>query len=228
MGKIKKIKEASIEIFEKDEIIPGLIFYILNDEIYIDKDFIFLQISKKSRIDLLPITINHKAKPCTKAFSIYQILAMIQRLSYSDYEKALELLNLCEKIIKEFSTLNDFKTFQWWRDAVSFSAIHTMKCLYSERESNGIQARFKDSINNLNPNAKIINDYKFNKSNVPDFMINIGGLIRPVEIKKGKATGSAIKQISRYINFYNADKGYLVAPKTSVTMPDNVIFVKFN
>jgi len=227
LGNIEFFDEKNNKEYEHINI-QGLIIHIYNDEIYIDKDFIMSKMPINFKYELSAIPLVYKTGPIAYTFSIYQVLGMIQKLAYSDYEKADELLNLCDKVCLDFATLNNFKTFQYLRDAVSYFILSTMRDSCREREADGIHTRFKEQLLSIIPNGEIIDNYKFNRSNVPDFMVKVGGMLRPVEIKKNRATMSAVKQISRYINFYNTDKGYLVAPELSGSLPDNVIFIEFN
>lgn len=64
--------------------------------------------------------------------------------------------------------------------------------------------------------------------NVPDFMVEVGGRVRPVEIKRGNFDLAAVRQLQRYMDVCGADIGYAVAPALTATLPDHMRFLEIN
>jgi len=185
----------------------------------------------KSTIDDLTNEANFDQEKDTLLWLIVvETLGLASRKAYSSPSKAFEMIEKCDEVWGYLSKLN-FDIYSNLRDAVINHTI-TLKIPSSLRETDqdGIQEKVKESIRDLIQGAEIIENFKPNPKHVPDIMVKINNIVRPVEIKKEMATSSAVRQILRYIDFYKADKGYLIAPSLSDTidLPENVIFIPFD
>lgn len=59
----------------------------------------------------------------------------------------------------------------------------------------------------------------------PDFLVLDNGIKYPVECKM-VFTKRALNQLQQYMIEMNVDKGYAVAPKKSIELPDNIVFIQ--
>jgi len=85
--------------------------------------------------------------------------------------------------------------------------------------------QFRNNIEKYIPGAKITNNYKSIKHQ-PDFWILVNKANCPVEIKYKNFDKKALNQLSRYMNHFNCNTGYALAPELTVELPDNVVYVK--
>lgn len=86
---------------------------------------------------------------------------------------------------------------------------------------------FKTTIDTLIPGARIVERKGKKGAGTPDFWIEIGDNVCPVEIKKGDFTSQAVRQLRGYIKKYDARCGYAVAHQLTANLDDNMIFVNF-
>ena len=163
---------------------------------------------------------------------VVEMLGIASKKAYTDYSKALEIMKECDKVVPYIGESN-WDTYYYLHHAVMIHVCYIIKgrgAATPETGKNGVQEQVKKNINRLIPGAEILNNFKRNPTHIPDFMIKIDGKIRPIEVKVKKVTLASVRQIVRYINFYKADKGYLIAPSLSDTidLPENVIFIPFD
>jgi hypothetical protein len=84
---------------------------------------------------------------------------------------------------------------------------------------------FKSTVAALLPGAEIVPRAK-GKNGLCDFLVRIDGQDRPVEIKIKVIDQSAVRQLRRYMEFYQADVGYAAAPALRGTLPDDMRFIQ--
>lgn len=89
------------------------------------------------------------------------------------------------------------------------------------------QGLFKKNVDKCISNARIITKKVIDK-NYPDAWVAIGEEELPVEMKRDKFNEKALRQLQRYMKVYQTNRGIAVAPKLSVSLPDNIIFVPFD
>ena len=185
----------------------------------------------ESTIDDLTDTLNlDQEKENLLWLIVVEMLGMASKKAYSDPRKAIEMMKECDKVDHCIGKPN-LDTYLNLRNAVMLHICYLMhRVTIPETGINGVQEQIKEKINELIPNAKILDDFKRNPSHIPDIMVKIDGKIRPIEVKAKKAVIASVRQILRYIDFYKADKGYLIAPSLSDTidLPENVIFIPFD
>lgn len=96
--------------------------------------------------------------------------------------------------------------------------------LYESSEPH-LHRLFESHVEQLIAGARIA-PLRKDAGNIPDFMVEIGGVHMPVEIKDHAADDAALRQIERYISrFSDNGRGFLAAPKLAVTLPDHITFV---
>lgn len=74
------------------------------------------------------------------------------------------------------------------------------------------------------------NDYeivklKSNPKHIPDFWIKHDNVLIPVEIKLHDFNSSHLRQLKRYMDFYNCGRGIAVGGELNCPLPSNVTFV---
>lgn len=153
----------------------------------------------------------------------------------------IEELKYKLEIISGLIEIDTEKDLQNYIEAIGQSEIYSDPLLYKVRSTvlqNIIawdrsryelyyQGLFKKNINKCIPNAKIINKKVIDK-NYPDAWVAIGEEELPVEMKRDKFNEKALQQLQRYIKVYQTNRGIAVAPKLSVSLPDNIIFIPFD
>lgn len=70
--------------------------------------------------------------------------------------------------------------------------------------------------------------HKDNPKHKPDAWINRKDELIPVECKLYDFDTKALKQLTRYMNFYHTKHGIAVARNLTVTLPDNIEFIPFS
>jgi hypothetical protein len=63
---------------------------------------------------------------------------------------------------------------------------------------------------------------------IPDFWISNGHLTIPVECKLHDFNTRALKQLQRYMAYYNCDNGIAVAATLTTILPSNIKFINFD
>lgn len=88
--------------------------------------------------------------------------------------------------------------------------------------------QFEKAVNNLfGENAKIIRP-KEDRHHRPDSWVQIGETLIPVEMKKSDFDGKALKQLTRYMNFYQCKNGVAVGSRLSVKIPKSIRFINIS
>lgn len=91
-----------------------------------------------------------------------------------------------------------------------------------------IQRGFKENIDKIfNGKAKLI-EKKNNNRHIPDVWIELENEEIPVEVKLDKFDNKALKQLERYMKFYNCNKGIAVAKSYTASSKDNIIFISID
>ena len=72
--------------------------------------------------------------------------------------------------------------------------------------------------------GEVINK-KSNGKDIPDVWVKESGKEIPVEVKLNKFDNKALKQLKRYMDVYECDKGYAVGRVLTVDLPSNIKFV---
>lgn len=73
-----------------------------------------------------------------------------------------------------------------------------------------------------------ITKIKNNPKHIPDFWVTNGVITVPVECKKTKFDGAALRQLERYMNYYGCIKGIAVAGELTVKLPKNIKFINYS
>lgn len=68
---------------------------------------------------------------------------------------------------------------------------------------------------------------KNNPAHIPDFWMRKDENFIPVEIKLNNFTTKSLKQLLRYMDFYDCERGIAVAEKLTCTLPENIKFISF-
>jgi hypothetical protein len=153
---------------------------------------------------------------------IKSVLLQIESVLRNSYEQPKQMeqnLELLEKI-------EDMLPFKYelplLRNSIHENIIRNfMDCRISEKD---VYTWFKQNIEQLLPDYKIAirgNDLK----HIPDFWLSKNGLFVPVEIKFNEFALRHLKQLQRYIDFYNCNEGIAVAKTLNCILPDNIKFI---
>lgn len=86
------------------------------------------------------------------------------------------------------------------------------------------ERKYKDKIGSEWEIVKL----KSNRKNIPDFWLSNGKCKMPVECKLHEFDDIALKQLKRYIDFYDCKNGVAVGNSLTTKLPCNIMFVKFN
>lgn len=97
------------------------------------------------------------------------------------------------------------------------------RTLPTEKE---MQISFKERLCEFLPSAKAISKNS-NSKHRPDLWLAIDGEEVPVEMKLNAFDSKALRQLQRYMNFYNCKKGIAVAKELDCKIPDNITFLEF-
>jgi hypothetical protein len=143
-------------------------------------------------------------------------LDFIAKLSYEVY-----CMDYVRRLQKLLNLYNGDKYYL--KDAV-FTHLCNVKSSFIQNEFK-LHDRFKKDLKNLIPNAELV-EIKNHRLHIPDFWIKIECDFIPVEIKLKEINKKSLKQIKRYMDFYKSKQGFVVAPKLSCELPDNVFFIK--
>lgn len=68
---------------------------------------------------------------------------------------------------------------------------------------------------------------KNDPKHIPDFWLKRKDKHIPVEIKLHEFRGAHLKQLQRYMDFYNCDNGIAVGKELRCSLPDNVKFINY-
>lgn len=68
---------------------------------------------------------------------------------------------------------------------------------------------------------------KNDPKHIPDFWLKRKDKYIPVEIKLHEFRGAHLKQLQRYMDFYNCDNGIAVGKELRCSLPDNVKFINY-
>lgn len=88
---------------------------------------------------------------------------------------------------------------------------------------------FKNNIGKILGDNYAISDKKSNSDNIPDFwLLKDNNDYIPVEIKLHDFNDRSLKQLIRYINYYDCDKGIAIGKRLNCDLPDNIKFISFS
>lgn len=96
----------------------------------------------------------------------------------------------------------------------------------SKRENNEFyyHGLFKNNVEKILPGYKLINKLS-NPKHKPDAWVLKNKEEIPVEMKVKGFDEKALEQLSRYMKFYEKDKGIAIAEELKVDLPENIIFI---
>ncbi|APT59548.1 hypothetical protein RGI145_19575 [Roseomonas gilardii] len=83
---------------------------------------------------------------------------------------------------------------------------------------------FAQNVGALVPGATIVNIPNHPEGKC-DFLLDCGGHLRPVEIKRGDFDWKAKRQLRGYMDFYGADHGYAAAPRLKCKLDADMTFL---
>lgn len=144
----------------------------------------------------------------------FDILAVASKMARENKEAAWRMMKLASCI---FHPQNDF----------TFDELYGATAMEITRVTNEteftIHAKFKENAASVIDGAEVIN--KTNKTkHQPDAWVLLEGKEVPVEMKLGDFNYKALKQLRRYIDAYNCDKGIAVANDLTIDLPENIMF----
>ena len=157
--------------------------------------------------------------------------ALLSKVRVEDNELTVEITETDRiKAIEELRKLSVFrdpdnleiysdKTFMNYRDLL-------MKDLMEMKIINEFyyQDLFKKHYKSFLPLAELVKR-KNNPKHIPDAWLKENGEYIPVEVKLEKFGARALKQLNRYMEFYDCKNGIAVADELTVELPDNIQFI---
>lgn len=147
-----------------------------------------------------------------------EILATVIEESFEEPNTALKLLNAYNKLYPcqsdEMNMITVATTLITHRNLV--------ETFPKERDYYKI---FDDKIKEFQDSKIFIIEKKNHPKHIPDRWMNIYSNIIPVEFKLNSFNGSALKQLQRYIKFYNCDYGIAIGSRLTIKLPDNIWFI---
>jgi hypothetical protein len=153
-----------------------------------------------------------------EAYTIF--LAEMVRLASSDAKQALELLDDIETTLAPGA-------FRPLRFVVMWYAMDMEDAQNLGNMESALYPIFTEKHAELIPGSVIVPRPRMG-GHAPDFMVEVGGRVGPVEIKRGNFDVAAVRQLQRYMEVSGADIGYAVAPALTATLPDHMRFVEIN
>lgn len=148
-----------------------------------------------------------------------------ENLNYS----VLEVERARQEAIKNIEALSVYedvdnlecksRDFLYYADSVLFSLINT----------GGIneffyQDLFKEHYKSFLPLTELV-ERENNRHHIPDAWLKENDEYIPVEVKLNNFNASALRQLKRYMEFYDCKNGVAVGDKLTVELPDNIQFV---
>jgi hypothetical protein len=115
----------------------------------------------------------------------------------------------------------------FWNDVTIDLWLMFVAFWHTERlqgELSGVQPRFKASLPRLLPGAKLIPVSSHRRGRC-DFLIELEGEHRPVEVKRCNFASTAKAQLRRYMDFYGSSKGYAAAPNLTCVLDEDMEFL---
>lgn len=140
---------------------------------------------------------------------------------------AHEALSNCNDICEQLNNIT--KAFKgsgltWLEHCVRETTLNWYMKTTSNEKS--VYEWVKSNEKNLFKDFSIVKR-KNHPKHIPDFWVSNGIEYRPVECKLREFNKAALKQLLRYMNFYNCKSGYAIAKELTVKLPDNIIFIKY-
>jgi len=149
------------------------------------------------------------------------LIEMATKLSFTEPEKLernLKLLDVAEIMMGDventfmFTSLNMMVIKNFSDSRLTEFDIHKL-----------FKSKYKKV---LGEDYKIIKR-KNNPKHIPDFWLMSNKEYIPVEIKLHEFNANHLKQLQRYINFYECSKGLAVAKELKCPLPSNIKFVNY-
>lgn len=72
----------------------------------------------------------------------------------------------------------------------------------------------------------LVDKYPYSRKHVPDFWLQNKNDYYPVEVKSSNFDKNALKQLNRYMKYYNKSYGYAIGSNCVVNLPSNITFVQ--
>ena len=136
-----------------------------------------------------------------------------------DAEECEESFN---QFCKMFSTGNDPVYNGICSNIVEYFAMYDF--IWNKKDEFYYQDLFKKHYKSFLPLAELVKR-KNNPKHHPDAWLKENGEYIPVEVKLEKFDEKALKQLKRYMEFYDCKNGVAVGDKLTVELPDNIQFV---
>lgn len=150
-----------------------------------------------------------------------EILELAARLSYlkpNDLDRNLSFIDFAEIMIG-----NKEKHFL----ISSFRMLVMKNFLDSRPNEYDIHDLFKNNYKKVLSDQLEIVKRKNNPKHIPDFWLKKKDEYIPVEIKLNGFNGTHLKQLERYMNFYDCSNGIAVAKELRCPLPNNIKFINY-
>ena len=147
----------------------------------------------------------------------FRLLALADRIGMEDEKAAWQIMNLASILFHP----QDDMTFNELYGAVAIDITRM-----NQKTESDLYPKFAKNVRKiLGENAELIKRENVQKHQ-PDSWVQMNGQDIPVEIKLHSFDRKALKQLQRYMNFYNCQVGIAVGESLNVNLPNNIIFVR--
>lgn len=146
----------------------------------------------------------------------FDLLAMASKIASDNEKLAWQIMNIASMMFHPQSDSTFNTLYEAVATEITLKNIETEATLY-QRFANAVKKLFGE-------NAEIIKKQN-NQRHQPDLWIKVNGHDIPVEIKLHSFDKKALKQLQRYMNFYNCQKGIAVGSCLKVELPENIVFI---
>ena len=146
-----------------------------------------------------------------------EMLAFAERLSDKSMREAEEFLSLASRV---FHPADD------WAFNELYGAVR-MHIAWKESVGNTEAAResyFKNNVAVIVGEGAKIAPAVASQKHRPDGWVVLNGNLMPVEIKKGNFDAKALRQLTRYMDYYKTSNGIAIGRNLTVELPDNIQF----
>ena len=130
--------------------------------------------------------------------------------------------------LEEIYILNNASMAKYWSKSFSYYHWNTFERLTHFKnaciDEFFYQDLFKEHYKSFLPLTELV-ERKNNRHHIPDAWLKENEEYIPVEVKLNNFNATALRQLIRYMEFYDCKNGVAVGDKLTVELPDNIQFV---
>lgn len=152
-------------------------------------------------------------------FDRFGLLAAAVRAGSSDNKAAWEIMNLASCLFHP-------------QDDSVFNSLYAAAALHitwaGDITEASLYPKFNKTIEHLSGGRARPIEVDMDQRHRPDAWVRIGEDSVPVEMKLGNFNRAALKQLRRYIGFYDSPGGIAVGKQLTTCLPENITFVSID